>query len=52
MKCSRGDRGAVMSSILLARFLGRASARLRAFLTGLWFSLSFSPTVCNDDSFY
>lgn len=33
-RCSRGDKEAVMSSILLARFLGRASARLSAFLTG------------------
>lgn len=42
--CSRGDKDAVMSSMLLARFLGRASARLNAFLTGFWHSSSFSPT--------
>lgn len=38
----RGDKDAVMSSILLARFLGRASARLSAFLTGF----RLSPKVC------
>ena len=41
---SRGDKEAVMSSILFARFLGRASARLSAFLTGFWASSMFSPT--------
>lgn len=43
--CSRGVEDAVMSSILLARFLGRVSARLNAFLTGFWSSSSFSPEV-------
>ena len=40
----RGDKDAVMSSILLARVLGRASARLNAFVTRFWVSRSFLPT--------
>lgn len=45
MKDSRGKEDAVMSSMLLARFLGRASARLSAFLTGFRVLSAFPPGV-------
>lgn len=43
--CSRGDKDVVMSSKLLARFVGLASALLKAFLTRFSTSTSFSPTI-------
>lgn len=41
--CSRGDKDVSMSSILLAIFLGRASALLSAFFTGFRVSSAFPP---------
>lgn len=40
---SRGDREVSMSSMLLAMFLGRASALLKALFTGFRVSSAFPP---------